>query len=162
MQRCAEVEKEVSPFGMPNCGKRFFYFLGGMEETDSKVSAELLALTYGAFISQIVKDYEDVVEINKQIEQLGYKISISLTDRYNIGIRLVEEYLSKTRTRGLKSFKTTCENIATKAFSMYMGIKAVVNSWDEDEQSCFIRTSSMLPIYYRVLGKSSNSFCRTP
>lgn len=42
-----------------------------MEEGDSTISAELLALTYGAFISQIVRDYEDVVEINKQIDQLG-------------------------------------------------------------------------------------------
>ena len=57
----------------------FFIFLDRMEETDSMVSAKLLALTYGAFISQIVKDYEDVVEINKQIEQLGYEIGISFT-----------------------------------------------------------------------------------
>ena len=42
-----------------------------MEETDNTVSSELLALTYGAFVSQIVKDYEEVSEINKQIEQLG-------------------------------------------------------------------------------------------
>ena len=76
---------------------------------------------------------------------------IPLIKRYNIGIRLVEEYLAKTRARGLKSFKTTCENIATKAFPMYMGIKAVVNSWDEDEQSCFIRISCIHCIHYRVL-----------
>ena len=42
-----------------------------MEETDNTVSSERLALTYGAFVSQIVKDYEEVSEINKQIEQLG-------------------------------------------------------------------------------------------
>lgn len=42
-----------------------------MEEGDNRVSGELLALTYGAFVSQIVKDYEDVNEINKQVELLG-------------------------------------------------------------------------------------------
>ena len=45
-----------------------------MEETEAAVSPELLSLTYGAFISQIVKDYEDVNEINKQIDLLGYFI----------------------------------------------------------------------------------------
>ena len=46
-----------------------------MEETEATIRPELLSLTYGAFISQIVKDYEDVNEINKQIDQLGYLIS---------------------------------------------------------------------------------------
>ncbi|KAK8795826.1 hypothetical protein WA171_003794 [Blastocystis sp. BT1] len=100
-----------------------------MEEGDTTVSSELLALTYGAFISQIVKDYEDVTEINKQIEHLGY----------NIGIRLVEEYLAKTRTRGIRSFRESCENIATKALPMYAGTQATVENWNEDEQSCIIK-----------------------
>jgi len=43
-----------------------------MEEADNTISGELLAFTYGAFIAQIVKDYEDINEINKQIELLGY------------------------------------------------------------------------------------------
>ena len=52
-----------------------------MEEGDTTVSSELLALTYGAVISQIVKDYEDVTEINKQIEHRGYGIrSILIPD----------------------------------------------------------------------------------
>ena len=111
-----------------------------MEEGDTTVSSELLALTYGAFISQIVKDYEDVTEINKQIEHLGYYLYIHLTYRYNIGIRLVEEYLAKTRTRGIRSFKESCENIATKALPMYAGIQATVENWNDDEQSCVIST----------------------
>ena len=49
-----------------------------MEETDNKVSGELVALTYGAFISQIVKDYEDVNEINKQIENTTILIGLCL------------------------------------------------------------------------------------
>ena len=40
---------------------------------------------------------------------------------------------------------------------MYMGIKAVVNSWDEDEQSCFIRIS----IYFvLIIGFSENPLTR--
>ena len=113
-----------------------------MEETDNTVSSELLALTYGAFVSQIVKDYEEVSEINKQIEQLGLDSVAGVTVRYNIGIRLIEEYLAKTRTRGIRSFKNACESIATKGFPMYLGVEATMENWNEDEQSCTIRTVS--------------------
>ena len=50
-----------------------------MEEGETKVSGELLALTYGAFVAQIVKDYEDVNEINKQIELLGYSFQLRIS-----------------------------------------------------------------------------------
>ncbi|KAK8826303.1 hypothetical protein WA538_001443, partial [Blastocystis sp. DL] len=116
-------------------------------ETDNTVSSELLALTYGAFVSQIVKDYEEVSEINKQIEQLGY----------NIGIRLIEEYLAKTRTRGIRSFKHACESIATKGFSMYLGVEATLENWNEDEQSCAIRfTSNPLTRFVELPDEMSN------
>lgn len=61
----------AAPFRQPKKCSPFCHFHTRMEEGDSTISAELLALTYGAFISQIVRDYEDVVEINKQIDQLG-------------------------------------------------------------------------------------------
>ena len=52
-----------------------------MEEAVSSVSPELVSLTFGAFISQIVKDYENEVEINNQIELLGYFLfSFSIID----------------------------------------------------------------------------------
>ena len=110
-----------------------------MEAVENTVNAELLALTYGAFISQIARDYEEVEEINKQIEQLGYSsCGITVRYRYNMGIRLVEEYLAKTRTREVQSFKNICENIASKAFPMYVGCTAVIEKWSEDEQSCVL------------------------
>lgn len=56
-----------------------------------------------------------------------------------MGLRLIEEYLAKTRTRGIKSFKTACENIATKAFPMYIGCIASIDNWSDDEQSCILR-----------------------
>lgn len=110
-----------------------------MDSQSNIISPELLALTYGAFISQIVKDYEDVTEINKQIELLGYECRGGVSSRYNMGLRLIEDYLSKTHTRGIKSFQTTCENIATKALPMYTGVTASVESWNGDEQSCVLR-----------------------
>lgn len=130
-----------------------------MEETDNTVSSELLALTYGAFVSQIVKDYEEVSEINKQIEQLGLDFVYRMTVRYNIGIRLIEEYLAKTRTRGIRSFMHACESIATKGFSMYLGVEATLENWNEDEQSCAIRTWFRSEFKYRFHFQSTDSIC---
>ena len=58
--------------------------------------------------------------------------------RYNIGIRLVEEYLAKTRSREIKSFKQSCEDIASIAFPMFVGVTASVENWNDEDQSCVI------------------------
>ena len=50
-----------------------------------KCNAELFTLTYGAIVQQILKDYEDVDATNEQLEKMGY----------NIGIRLIDEFLAK-------------------------------------------------------------------
>lgn len=117
----------------------FFILLKRMEDQSNTISAGLLSLTYGAFIAQIVKDYEDITEINKQIELLGFMYLYRLKYRYNMGLRLVEDYLSKTHTRGIKSFQATCQDIALKAFPIYTGMEASVENWNSDEQSCLLR-----------------------
>ncbi|EMR68821.1 putative trapp complex component protein [Eutypa lata UCREL1] len=54
-----------------------------------KVNAELVVLTYGTIVAQLCKDYEgDYVEVNKQLDKMGY----------NIGLRLIEDYLAKSNT----------------------------------------------------------------
>jgi hypothetical protein len=35
-----------------------------------KISAELFTLTYGALVVQLIKDYEDYEEVNKQLEKM--------------------------------------------------------------------------------------------
>lgn len=35
-----------------------------------KVNGELFALTYGALVVQLIKDYEDYDEVNKQLEKM--------------------------------------------------------------------------------------------
>jgi hypothetical protein len=35
-----------------------------------KVSAELFSLTYGAVVTQVIKDYEDVQSTNAQLEKM--------------------------------------------------------------------------------------------
>lgn len=35
-----------------------------------KINSELFALTYGAFVVQLIKDYEDFDQVNKQLEKM--------------------------------------------------------------------------------------------
>lgn len=72
------------------------------------MNAELVTLTYGTIVAQLCKDYEsDYVEVNKQLDKMGY----------NIGLRLIEDYLAKSSTmRRCSNFRETGENIAKVAF----------------------------------------------
>ena len=69
-----------------------------------KVNAELVTLTYGTMVAQLCKDYEsDYVEVNKQLDKMGY----------NIGLRLIEDYLAKSNTmKRCANFKDTAEMIS--------------------------------------------------
>ncbi|SBT87498.1 trafficking protein particle complex subunit 3, putative [Plasmodium malariae] len=81
-----------------------------------KVNSELLSLTYGALVSQLLKDLELVDEVNEQLEKMGY----------NIGIRLVEEFLAKSDISFCEDFEETVEVIAKVAFKMFLGISGTV------------------------------------
>lgn len=69
-----------------------------------KVNAELVILTYGTIVAQLCRDYEsDYVEVNKQLDKMGY----------NIGLRLIEDYLAKSNTmRRCSNFRETAEMIS--------------------------------------------------
>ena len=73
-----------------------------------KVSYELVALTYGSLVAQIVSECENVDEANKQLEQIGR----------NIGIRLIDEFLARSGINSkCKDFTETC-NVISKVFSL--------------------------------------------
>ena len=69
-----------------------------------KVNAELVILTYGTVVAQLCKDFEgDYVEVNKQLDKMGY----------NIGLRLIEDYLAKSNTmKRCANFRETADMIA--------------------------------------------------
>ena len=85
-----------------------------------KVNAELFTLTYGALVVQLIKDYEDVIEVNKQLEKMGY----------NIGLRLVEEFLAKSGCSMCANFKDTAESVAKVAFKMFLGVTTEISNWN--------------------------------
>ncbi|TVY29748.1 Trafficking protein particle complex subunit [Lachnellula hyalina] len=91
-----------------------------------KVNAELVTLTYGTIVAQLCKDYEsDYVEVNKQLDKMGY----------NIGLRLIEDYLAKSGTmRRCANFKETAEMIAKVGFKIFLNISPTISNWTTDSK----------------------------
>lgn len=86
-----------------------------------KVNAELFTLTYGSIVRQLLADYEDVDDVNTQLEQMGY----------NIGVRLVDELLARAAGIGrCRELKETADVIAKVAFKMFLGVTADVQNFD--------------------------------
>ncbi|KAM9964407.1 hypothetical protein ACTFIW_004170 [Dictyostelium discoideum] len=89
-----------------------------------KINSELFTLTYGALVTQLIKDYEDIEQVNIKLEQMGY----------NIGIRLIEEFLAKSGIGRCSDFIETAEVIAKVGFKMFLGVNAHVGDWDADRK----------------------------
>jgi hypothetical protein len=79
-----------------------------------KVNSELFTLTYGAIVVQLLKDSEDVEQTSIQLEKMGY----------NIGMRIIDEFLAKANAGSCSDFKETGEVIAKVAFRMFLGVTA--------------------------------------
>ncbi|RKO97380.1 hypothetical protein CXG81DRAFT_13821 [Caulochytrium protostelioides] len=81
-----------------------------------KVDAELFILTYGSLVAQLIKDYDDYHEVNTQLAKMGY----------NIGVRLIEDYLAKTGSPKCHDFRETAEAIARIGFKIFLNVSATV------------------------------------
>ncbi|KAG8444640.1 hypothetical protein GDO86_009704 [Hymenochirus boettgeri] len=76
------------------------------------ISRDLFVLSYGALVAQLCKDYEHDEEVNKHLDTMGY----------NIGVRLIEDFLANTGIKRCRSYNETVDIIAKVAFKMYLGI----------------------------------------
>lgn len=85
---------------------------------NTKVNADLIKLTYGTLVAQIIKDYERPDEVNKQLDKLGY----------NIGVRLIEDFLAHHNIPRCMDFRQTAERIQ-QAFRFYLGVQPFVGNW---------------------------------
>lgn len=59
-------------------------------------------MTYGALVVQLIQDYEDYAEVNKQLEKMGY----------NIGTRLIEDFLARSNLGRCADFRETGEVVS--------------------------------------------------
>ena len=89
-----------------------------------KINAELLILTYGSLVAQLIKDYEDINAVNQQLDTMGY----------NIGVRLIDEFISRSGQGRCANFKETAEVIAKVGFKMFLGVTANVANWSPDDK----------------------------
>ncbi|KND87629.1 Trafficking protein particle complex subunit BET3, partial [Tolypocladium ophioglossoides CBS 100239] len=89
-----------------------------------KVNAELVTLTYGTIVAQLCKDFEsDYAEVNRQLDKMGY----------NIGLRLIEDYLAKSNTmKRCSNFRETADMIARVGFKIFLNITPQVTNWTND------------------------------
>jgi hypothetical protein len=94
---------------MSECGSKSRIRLAWATASDNprtrvdKVSAELVTLTYGTIVAQLCKDYEyNYPDVNKQLERMGY----------NIGIRLIEDFLAKSSAPACTNFREVSEMIS--------------------------------------------------
>ncbi|THH33884.1 hypothetical protein EUX98_g290 [Antrodiella citrinella] len=81
-----------------------------------KTNAELFALTYGALVVQLIQDYEDYDEVNKQLEKMGY----------NIGTRLIEDFLAKSSIGRCSDFRDVGEVVSKVGFKSFLNISPTV------------------------------------
>lgn len=90
------------------------------------INSEVLSLTYGSIVRQLITDYEDMDEVNKQLDRMGY----------NIGIRLIDEFLANSKTTKCGDFRDTAEKIAKVGFKMFLNTTASVVNWNADNTEC--------------------------
>jgi hypothetical protein len=100
--------------------------------SQEKVNSELLAMTYGAIVSQIIRDYKDVRVVNAELDRMGY----------NIGVRLIDELLAKAGTLSCANFRETANVIAKVAFKMFLGIAAEGQQDQQQQQQHDGRSAS--------------------
>ena len=79
-----------------------------------KINSEILTLTYGSLMVRLIKDYEKPEEINDQLEKMGY----------NIGIRLIDDFLAKSCIDPPKTFEEVISIITNNALKFYLNVGA--------------------------------------
>lgn len=55
---------------------------------------------------------------------------------YNIGIRLVDEFLAKTKQGRCSTFREAAEAVARQALPMFLNISANVTNWNAEGNEC--------------------------
>ena len=86
-----------------------------------KINAELFAFTYGSLVVKLIKELDNISKVNETLDTMGY----------NIGKRLIDDFLSKNDVNCDK-LSDTADTIAKIGFKVYLGISCEVANWSED------------------------------
>lgn len=117
-------QAKLSNFSFEHCHYSLYQFQ----------NSELLTLTYGAFVTQIIRDFENIDDVNKQLERIGY----------NMGVRFIEDFLSRTASTRCIDMRETADKIQ-QAFRMYLNVQPTISNWaaSADEFSLIFDTNPL-------------------
>ena len=95
-----------------------------------KINAEVVTLTYGTIVSQLCRDLilpntankTDYNAVNVELDKMGF----------NIGLRLIEDFLARSNTGQCTNFRETAEMISKVGFKIFMNITPSVTNWSQD------------------------------
>lgn len=116
-----------------------------------KINAELVAITYGALVSHLLKTKKDPKVIESDLERIGH----------SMGVRLIDEFLAKSSQAPCQSFRDVMETLSKIGIKMFLGIdtelvevgpKSYVISFPENPLNDFVE----LPQHLRDI---SFSYC---
>ncbi|XP_054844949.1 trafficking protein particle complex subunit 3-like protein isoform X2 [Eublepharis macularius] len=114
------------------------------------MSRELFVLTYGALVAQLCKDYQQDEDVNKCLDDMGY----------NIGIRLVEDFLARSAVKKCRNYSETADIIAQVAFKRYLGVTPSVTCTKWNEFSLILDKNPLVDFVEELpAGRSSLCFC---
>ena len=114
-----------------------------------KMNSELFTLTYGALVAQLLRDHEDVDAVNVQLDKMGY----------NIGVRLIDEFLAKSHTERCANFESTANLVAKVGLKMFLGVTAQVDKWNSEKTACSITLADNPFQSYVELPPSLSKLC---
>ena len=95
------------------------------------INSELLSLTYGVFVSKLIREADDhsAEQVNKQLEEVGF----------NMGCRMIDDFFARQKAANqvaCRDFRQTMDVLAKQAFKMFLGVYADVTNWDSQGQQC--------------------------
>ncbi|KAJ1508024.1 transport protein particle 22 kDa subunit [Coelomomyces lativittatus] len=97
-------------------------------------------LTYGSIVTQLLHDLNsDPIKVNAQLDKMGFQM----------GCRLIEEFVSKAQIGRCKDFKETCDIVAKVGFKMFLNIVPQVKEIDSKTYS-FLFEETPLSDYVEV------------
>lgn len=104
-----------------------------------KLNAEVVTLTYGTIVSQLCRDVTlpNTTQASSSHPQTDYAAVNTELDRmgYNIGLRLIEEFLAKTNSGTCSNIRETAEMVSKVGFKVFLNIVPTVTNWSQDGKS---------------------------
>jgi trafficking protein particle complex subunit 3 len=84
----------------------------------SKCNAEFFALTYGALVAELLRDFEDDASVTAELDRMGH----------SIGVRCIEEVLAKANYNSnnvvaTQSFAADTPDLCALAFRLFLGLQ---------------------------------------